>query len=409
VGTQSGRPGSLLRFWITNVLGILALSLMQSTKIEATPPDQFQPDVTVNLREFGYEELKGRRDQLQPNVGPFQPAAFLDNDILAVSFLVKNPNPGLSVRGKIYAGPVQLQTVFLNANSGKTVRTQRWAGCAMGCGLFPARNGSFVIWHDREFDLHSQDGKLMKTLALDPDAFPRMVQVKQSPSGDTLFAIRSDVRGHHVLPIRVENLQKGEWLELPGYFEGAGSDSSFAFSRSGTKEINPPMDVFIGPIARPNPRESTRIFTSSPGCFSLVFLDEAALAVSGGCPTLTILRTSGEVVYQRKFDRVLTGRITTCRNCDLIVLSTFTLNGGSERLDIPAKGRERSLVFFNRRTTDLVELPRTGITKALGGIALSPNGCVLVIQNEGRVEFHRLCDSPLREKLHVDLPSTPHN
>jgi hypothetical protein len=81
-----------------------------------------------------------------------------------------------------------------------------------------------------------------------------------------------------------------------------------------------PMDVFVRGIVEQNNSKSVKspIFTTAPSCSRIVFLDDRT-GVSGMCGELTILDISGEVLFHREFEKVLTGGITGCRNCDVAV------------------------------------------------------------------------------------------
>jgi hypothetical protein len=273
-------------------------------------------------------------------------------------------------------------------------------------GLFPTNNGSFVVWHDLELSLHAPDGATLKTLTLDSDDFPRGASVEPSPSGNTLFAGFSDRTGDHILRIRTEDLQTLSWLHLPGYLTGVGSDSHFAFLRSHpTPLAPPPMDVFARGIAEEDDDSKSGkapIFTTSPGCSRIVFLDDRTLGVSGLCRDLTILDISGEVLFHREFEKVLTGGITRCGNCDVAVSSTFVLKGGSEFLDIPQHAEGQSIIFLNRKTKQLVEVPRKARVRNSASSALSPNGCLLAIQNDSQLEIYELCGSAIGKKIRLN-------
>jgi hypothetical protein len=148
--------------------------------------------------------------------------------------------------------------------------------------------------------LHAADGTTLKTLTLDPNEFPRGASVEQSPSGNTLFAEFADRTGHHILRIRVEDLQMLSWLHLRGYFTGAGSDSYFASLRDHPNSLAPaPMDVFVRGIVEQNNSKSVKspIFTTAPSCSRIVFLDDRTLGVSGMCGELTILDISGRFCF----------------------------------------------------------------------------------------------------------------
>lgn len=363
--------------------------------------DEFKPALTLDLHQFGYEVPNNARvNRIFPT--PHQVVAFVDDNTLAVSLFVRNPHPGLSVRGKVFGGRYLFQTTFLGARSGNVLHTETWSNSTVWSGLFPARNGSFVVWHDLELSLHAADGAIVKSLTLDPKDFPRGASVEQSPSGNTLFAESSDRTGNHILRIRTQDLEMLSWLHLGGYLSGVGSDSYFAFLRDHPDSVAPPpMDVFARSIAEADDPKSgmNRIFTTSPGCSRIVFLDDRTIGVSGMCRDLTILDISGEVLFHRKFGEALTGGITGCRNCDVAVSSTFAVKGGSEFLDIPQHAEERSIIFLNRKTKQLVEVPRSARVRHSASAALSPNGCLLAIQNDSELEIYEVCDSAIGMKL----------
>jgi hypothetical protein len=384
-----------------------AALLAGSIQTWAASEGDFPPQYTVDLRKFGYQEPKERWTRF--HIGLTKSIAFVDANTLAVSLFTPNPKPGLSVRGEVFGGPYIFETVFLDAKSGQVLRTQQWSNFAIGLGIFPAGNGRFVVWHDLDLSLRSPDGSVIKNITLDSKSFPRGASIRESPSGDTLFAVRADREGDHVLVIRTDDLREITWLDFPGYFTDDGSDSSFAFLRAHPGGgFSPPMDLFVLPITGrdPDPAESRKIFTtSSPGCESVKFLDDKTLGVSGRCHDLTVVSTSGEIQYHLRFDRFLVGSIVTCRNCDLLFFSTYTLTGGSVLLDTFPQAKPHSLILFDRKTQHLVEWQGKVPIKHPhgGGTALSPDGCTLALQSEWYVETYSICGSALGARLQTGL------
>jgi hypothetical protein len=362
---------------------------------------QYRPALILDLRTLGYEEPKNFHAQAEYQT-LHNSAVFLDDDTLAISLFVRNPRPGLSVRGKVLGGSYLFQTFFLDVKSGKTLYTQTWSNSGIGCGLFPASNGTFVVSHGLELSLHSSDGTPLKSLSLDPKDFPRAVTVKLSPSGNTLFAVRSDQQGEHVLRIRTADLQILGWLDLPGYFTDSGSDSQFAFLRQ-ERELPQHMEVY-SLVVDPKAQTPKKIFTTSEECSSLTFLDEQTLGVSGQCHDLTILNTSGEVMFQQRFKGEVTGPIIPCGRCDLVVSSAYVLRGASALLDIFPKTKARSIILFNRKTRQLLEVPYTNAAKYVSSLALSRNGCLLAVQKDSLLEVYRICNSPIGAKLQGTPP-----
>jgi hypothetical protein len=80
----------------------------------------------------------------------------------------------------------------------------------------------------------------------------------------------------------------------------------------------------------------------------------------------------------------------------------FVLKGGSEFLDVPQHTEGRSIIFLNRKTKQLVEVPRKARVRHSGSSALSPNGCLLAIQNESQLEIYDVCNSAIGMKLRSD-------
>jgi hypothetical protein len=369
------------------------------------PTNDFALQWTQDLRPYGYAEPSEKQFAYS---GLRNSVAFLGNDTLAVSFFSLNPNAGLTTRGKVFGGRYLFQTVFFDAKSGKVLRTQQWSDASIRCRVFPAPNGAFVVWADLELSLHSSDGTRLKTLALDPKDFPRGPWVKSSPSGKTLFAAESDRTGEHVLCIRAEDLRALGWLDLKGCFAYAPSDSLVACVMNG-QGILPPADILIRSIASSGPESDVwkRIYTTPrPGCDSVTFLDEHTLSVSGFCHELTILSTSGEVLFQRRFEHELTSPVTSCWNCDLVLTGTVVWTHGMPALDIPATTKSQSRIFLNRATRRLIESPFKHVrasakdTYAASSI-LSPDGCLYASQFNWGVQMFDVCHSPLGVRLGV--------
>jgi hypothetical protein len=375
------------------------------TSAQRTPVSRVdvRPAITVDLRllglEFPVHSPALRAYELMKNK-----VAFTDQSTLAVSFFVPNSNQGLSVRGRILGSPYLFQTVFLDARTGKALRTQTWSNSGIGCDLFPAPDGGFIISHDLDLSLHAPDGTVRTTLALNAKDFPRTPSVVQSPSGNTLFATRYDRQGSHVLRIRANDLHELGWSNIPGYFHGSGSDSHFAYTRYRNPPYAGSMDLFLLDLnghdsESPEPK---RIYaTSNPGCDLVSFLDESTMAVSGSCPELIILSMSGDVLYEHRLEKELTGAVISCRDCNVLMTRTYVLHGGNAWLDTFPKAKAKSILILNRKTGNLVELPQSESGKNASSSALSPDGCFLATQTDARLDVYNLCAGEIGAKLHL--------
>jgi hypothetical protein len=363
------------------------------------PQDNSLPSKVVDLRQLGFEMSKDSRLQNESR-SLNSKVFFVDERTMAISFFTRNPNPGMSVRGKVNGGHYLFQTIFMDAESLKVSRVKVWSNSTPSAGLFSTPAGGFVAWHDLDLDLYSSIGTLLKTLSLKPEDFRRGVSISQSPTEETLFASRVDETGHHILRIRTADLEELGWTSSMGYREVVGSDRHFAYLRD-QHGINAPVDIYISDDADAQTQltDMKKVFTDSEPCSSIDFLDEHTLALSGGCHDLTILSITGEVLYQKHFDRALTGPAIPCRKCDLVVSNTYTLSGGNSWLDTFPKAQSESLVLLNRKTRALLELPQTGSVKYSGAIALSPDGRLLAIQTDWELKIYQIRGTPIAEEI----------
>ena len=211
--------------------GILAAlaAFAVSAQAASKPPEDFRPGATLDLREFGYAVPKNFQERTA--LRSLHSLVFVDNKTLAVSLFVRNPNPGVSVRGKVLGGHYLFRTFFIDPQSGKLLRTETWSNSGIGCDLFPVSNGGFVVRHDLYLSLRASDGTPVKELELGPKDFPSYAYFKSSLSGNTLFAIGSDRQGEHILQIQATDLREVRRLHLDGYASDAFSDSQLVFLR----------------------------------------------------------------------------------------------------------------------------------------------------------------------------------
>lgn len=362
--------------------------------------EAYRPELAIDLRQFG-DELPPPRGQFILSAVPQNTLTFLDNKTLAISMFIRNPHPGLSVRNKVFGGEYLFQTVFLDAESGKVIRTEQWSNASINCGLFFAPGGGFVVWHDFDLALHAPDGSITKTLVLDSTRFLRGASLNQSISGETIFAENGDRLGKYILRIRTEGLEQIGWSTFEeGYSEAAQSDSHFAFLTTRPTTFAP-THLLITDIGSQDSRSSAFVpkqILTTEGCLSVSFLDEQTLSTSGGCHELTIVSTSGNVLYKRTFDSLI-GDVTPCRSCSVLVTGTYVMSRGSGLLDIPQKTIPKNIILLNWKTGDFVELPSPGTAKRSGATALSPNGCLWAMRIDTLLRIYRPCDSPVTAKL----------
>lgn len=390
-GAERTRQPAMRESWRAAAIAIAFLAGAQSPTL---PQRELRPTRTLDLRSVGYEfpGLPSARIGYRILTNKL---AFIDNDILAVSLFVSNPSPEMSVREKVFGGQYLFETAFFDAKSGKPLRKQTWSNAGRGAGLFPAPGGGFVVWHDLDLSSYAADGTMLKTLALDPKDFPRAVSIHQSPSGEMLFALTLG-RGVRVRRITTRDLSQLGWLDfVPGFLHGAGSEEYFAFTRQSSPPPYPPrIDVFIVDLSgdETSMREPKRIFaTSSPGCENISFLDEDTLGLSGSCHALTLIKASGAVLYQHRFDKEFAGDVIGCQDCGLVLSSTYILGGGGEWRETFPTAKNRKIVLIDGKSGDLRQYPTGPTAKQVSALSISPNGCRFAEQTDARLDIYDIC------------------
>ena len=382
------------------VLSAIIALLLIGAGVRGSSKNEFNPKWVLDLRQIGYERPKRFREQMEDQTLRNQ-IIFLDDDTLAVSLIVLNPNPGLSVRNKHFGGNYLFQTTFLDARSGKILRTQTWSNAVIGCGLFPTSNGSFVVQHGLVLSLHYADGTVSKTLSLDSRDHSDSISLTQSPSGSTLYAVRVG-RGEPTVPIRTSDLEILAPLNLPEHFSEAASDSYVAYTRGkpATQPIGEwiaqPTEVFVRAIRSEDAEfAGAKPIITAPGCDAVVFLDNETVGVSHQCHELVILNKDGKVLYQQQFKKELTNRIVTCRSCNLFAFNTYVLRGGNALLDTFPHVKRTGVYLVNWKTGRLVGIPKTISGHIESPEALSPDGCLLAFRDDSYIGVYQICDSTI--------------
>lgn len=100
--------------------------------------------LSLDLRTLGYERPVAERDFrayafLQDSV------VFLDDRLLAVSFLSKNDHPGLSRRDGTPGSEVVFQSIFLDPVAGVVSGQRTWGNEGNWNTLHALENGSFLV------------------------------------------------------------------------------------------------------------------------------------------------------------------------------------------------------------------------------------------------------------------------
>jgi hypothetical protein len=175
---------------------LLLLSLALSPCCEPGPPL-----VSLDLRALGYLPPVAERDIR--SLGFLDaPVAFLDDETLAVSFLVANEHPGLSKRDALLGSPILLRTVLLDPLNGHAYQQRSWGNAENWQTFLPLQNSHFFVRDAEHIGVYSKDLHEIAsaTIQLIGDLYPRFAV---SPSGDTLFSFSDSYDSQNRLKARM--------------------------------------------------------------------------------------------------------------------------------------------------------------------------------------------------------------
>jgi hypothetical protein len=138
----------------------------------------------------------GRETQAKPHTSLW----FLDNNTLAVTFVTREAEPGLSSRGQGAASSaLRLRAVFLDAATGKVLRNQTWPADTRFAGIVAAHDSKFVVQTGNVLQLYSADLTVIARLELasagdnDWHAYP-------SPAGTSILFVATNLRTASPVP-----------------------------------------------------------------------------------------------------------------------------------------------------------------------------------------------------------------
>jgi hypothetical protein len=163
-----------------------------------------QPLWKVDLHSMGYPP-ENHLLQWQRGLGSFDTVDFLNDNVVAETFVTQEPAAGLRRRDDPNrARPYRLHAIFMDATSGAVLKTLEWLGDDLKMGIFSRYDGSFVFFSTEQLVLYSPDWQPTKEVALlqlqEPGA--DLKEIAESPSGKFL-----DVRirkGSSLLCLRIQ-------------------------------------------------------------------------------------------------------------------------------------------------------------------------------------------------------------
>jgi hypothetical protein len=346
--------------------------------------------LTLDLRTLGYRLPVAERDFrayafLQDSV------AFLDDRLLAVSFLSKNQHPGLSRRDGTPGSEVVFQSVFLDPLAGVVSGQRIWGNEGNWNELHALENGSFLV-QDNEWvricyrsRIYSGEirERVRRKLEIPGDLQARF---SVSPSGHSLYEFQDAYDAKRGWLTRIDLLDPETLLTrrsklTPGHQFETVSDTQVVYFPTA---FNGALRLFVYDINDGPPRKGPELFkkktwpervVAESGCNSAAFINDDVLAITGGCPALILVHSNNELSQIHFPEYLVGGELQPSR-------------GGRRFAFFRTRAKEKPphITYMELCVYDLAERKIVFNTLASPppqhklGFAVSPNGSLFALQ-----------------------------
>ena len=168
---------------------LLAITISaQQHKTKPIVASSDHPRWRVDLHPLGYPQ---NNPDLQRRRGfaNFDTISFVGEDIVAATFVTREDIPAPQRReDSRHISPYRLHAVFLDALTGKTLRTLDWPVERPSAGIFPRHDGGFLLLTTDRIVSYSADGVQIDELSLAelPPSSASLGGIAESPSGKSL-------------------------------------------------------------------------------------------------------------------------------------------------------------------------------------------------------------------------------
>jgi hypothetical protein len=383
-------------------LFLAVTAFAQQPKIKQVYATSDHPLWRVDLKSQGYpangDELQRRR-----GFANIDAISFVSDDLVTASFVTRESVPNLQRRDDPnHAHPYRLHALFLDALTGETLHTLEWPIDDPNAGIFPRRDGGFLLVTAEKIASYSVNWKHLNEIpfsdfhpttatlggiAESPDASSLVIQFLVRNSA-MCFRIRTDTLDYAIVPcgtLEVFTVSDDRIVEPPKL---PGEDSH---------PENTPSHAYIE-------RGAVRLRPSASGGIPQ-FINNDAMALYSP-KNISILDRAGKVTFSQDFNprerwidelgRPLRASQSGQRFAIVTNRSPFTRNAPPAAIhistgDIPAE------MPFDIDVCDLTVAQCIYTLRINGehlhkvwGLALSPNGNKLAIDSGGTIQIFAL-------------------
>lgn len=167
---------------------MLASSVVPQEKIKHPSASADHSLWRVDLHSLEYPADSSQL-QLRRGLDKFNTVDFLSESVVAATFITREDVSELQRRDDpSRARPYKLHAVFLDASTGKVLKTMDWPVDDPVAGIFPRFDGSFLFFTNSQIVLYSADWSKVKELPLSQwqELQSSLSGISQSPTGKSL-------------------------------------------------------------------------------------------------------------------------------------------------------------------------------------------------------------------------------
>lgn len=410
-----------------------ASSRPQSSKIKTTEASSDQSLWRVDLHSLGYPSDSSQL-QLRRRPEEFNTVDFVSENEIVATFLTQE-STGLQRRDDPNrARPYLLHTLFLDAATGRLLKSLEWPLDNPVAGIFPRYDGSFLFLSTQRLVLYSPNWTVIKELPfsqlLNGEAY--FSGIAESPSGKVLMIRFHQNNSTHCIRVLTENLQASESAcEIPEIFTVSDDEMAMYPGASDKPEIIPVTAPVQTAVHTPTGLQSEvagdarKILISAPGAPARILCDTFLVR---GCSIPQFVDNENLVVYEGlSLSLVNHNGIDTRSKAEfahrLPWLEGFGVIDPYGRPVRPSASGEKFAVIFNTSPKDrgveverftipgeipgkfpnqvaVYDIPQNAWTyqlknkksefKQIWGVALSPSGNKLAIDSGGVIQIYAI-------------------
>ena len=356
--------------------------------------ERAQPILSLDLRTFGYKFPVAERDFrayafLQDSV------AFLDDHLLAVSFLKKNDHPGLSRRDGTPGSEVVFHSIFLDPLGGVVSGQRTWGNEGNWNDLHALENGSFLVQDNEWLRIYSRElGELAsKKLEIPGDLLPRF---SVSPTGRSIYEFQDAYDAKRGWLTRIDILDPATLLPkrskvTPGHQFETVSDTRVVYFPTA---FNGSLHLFVYGVNESVPTKGPELFkkntwadklVAESRCNAATFINDDVLAITGNCPALILVRSRDDLSKIEFPGYLIGGELHPSRSGRRFAFFRTR-----------RKEKPQHITYMELCVYDLAEHKIIFSTAASPppqhklGLAISPDGSLFALQVDGLLRVWRL-------------------